>query len=256
MNVGAAKLIFTAAAIASLCASAVTVEVAENEFEAVKYRGIFINDEDWGLNARYAGLAGGKWEHFYCDTTIEPKGGFCNKEGFNRWSSQMLWPWNDHNRKPFVRSPVADIDWIPASSAKATAANGGAWTKVYGLGRSGSAMALLPVKQGVGEGATLEFDLATKGVMGEKLLVRFLPDYRLWPGMKLRVKVAVNGAEESEIEVPASSGKYDESSPERRDMVLNNEAIAELPVEGEIKSVRIIALDPGVVVDAIAVASK
>jgi hypothetical protein len=134
------------------------------------------------------------------------------------------------------------------------AGDGASWKKVDGLGASYGAMALLPVKPGAGKGAALEYELEAKE--GEDALVlQFLPDFRLFPGEKLRVSVSVNGAEPFEVEVPGSNGREDEKGETRRYAV--QDGFVRAAKKGVLKagnnSVKVLALDAGVVLDKVGV---
>ena len=122
------------------------------------------------LYERWDKLDGGKWSGFWCDT-IDERGGKRQPTAHNRWSSQMQWPWNEpadptakdrgvarmNYPATAYRADVAEPEWLePVAN---TPANGGEWKRVEGLGTSGRALALLPVKPGIGKGAAIEFSL-------------------------------------------------------------------------------------------------
>ena len=87
-----------------------------------------------------------------------------------------------------------------------------------GLGTSGRAHALLPVKPGVGMGAAMEYSLAglqtsdfgqkksseVRGQKSEVLVLQFLPDFALWPGLKLGVDVVFDDGTTKYVAVPRS----------------------------------------------------
>ena len=234
------------------------------------------------LYARWDKLDGGKWSGFWCDT-IDEKGGMRQPTKHNRWSSQMQWPWNE------PADPVATKDRgvsrvnYPATAYRADvpepvwlepvaneAANGGAWTRVGGLGTSGSAHALLPVKPGVGEGATMEFSLTglrtadigrkkSPGVRSQKsevLVLQFLPDFALWPGLGLGVEVAFDGEKPQYVPVPKSDSNIGERDPVRNAAVQDNFIRVEVSIPDGAKHVEIRAVDPGVVVDRVGVRTR
>ena len=121
------------------------------------------------LYERWDKLEGGKWSGFWCDT-IDERGGKRQPTNHNRWSSQMQWAWNEP-ADPYAakdrgvaradypatayRADVEEPIWLEPTTNVAT--NGGAWTRVPGLGTSGNALALLPVKPGIGKGASIEY---------------------------------------------------------------------------------------------------
>jgi len=77
-----------------------------------------------------------------------------------------------------------------------------------------------PLKEGAGKGAWMEYEVEGRGGReegrgGRELVLQFLPDYRLYPGMKLRVEVSVNGGVAQIVEVPYSDGTRDENSQGR-----------------------------------------
>ena len=118
----------------------------------------------------------------------------------------MQWPWKEPGDKRHWfhatagGDGIAPGDWVDAADMKSSGVSGrgGAWKAVAGLGISSRAMALLPVIDGVGEGAWLEYELEWKGEGApDELVLQFLPDYRLYPGLRLRVAVSVNSSGES-----------------------------------------------------------
>ena len=229
------------------------------------------------LYERWNSLDGGKWSGFWCDT-IDERGGMRQPTEFNRWSSQMQWPWNeppDPSKKDrrgiaranypatAYRADIAEPVWLePVAN---TPANGGAWTRVEGLGTSGQALALLPVKPSVGEAAAVEYSLtgtdgtyggpepSSKVVRQAALSIQFLPDFALWPGLKLGVNVSFDGAEPRFVEVPRSSSNIGEHDRIRNQAVQDNFIRVEIPVPAGAKAVRIIAVSPGVVIDRVGV---
>ena len=207
------------------------------------------------LTKRWDALDGGKWAGFWVDTIDDSTK--------NRWSTQMQWAWNEpkdaagamKERPDYIasayiwerRKGLAEPQWLapPAS----TPANGGEWRRVAGLGTSGGAYALLPVKPGVGEGAALKYDLGESH--GSTLVIQFLPDFALWPGMKLRVNVAFDDSEPTEVAVPKSDSNIGEKDPVRNAAVQDNFIRVSVKIPEGAKSVTIFAVDPGVVVDRV-----
>ena len=159
----------------------------------------------------------------------------------------------------------------------------GAWTRVEGLGTSGRALALLPVKPGVGKGAAVEYALTgftrltglenhvnpVNPAEKETLILQFLPDFALWPGLKLGVEVSFAvSSERSEVAegelnagcgaakyvaVPKSDANIGEHDPVRNRAVQDNFIRVEMPIPSGAKSVKIIAADPGVVIDRVGI---
>ena len=235
------------------------------------------------LYARWDSMDGGKWSGFWCDT-IDERGGMRQPTTHNRWSSQMQWPWNepakptakDHRgesradyQATAYRADVAEPEWLEPVSR--TSANGGEWKRVEGLGTSGRALALLPVKPGVGKGAAVEYALTGLTGFGDKetLVVQFLPDFALWPGLKLGVEVSFDvSPERSEVAegelnagcgetkyvaVPKSDSNIGERDPVRNRAVQDNFIRVEISVPAGAKRVKITAVDPGVVIDRVGV---
>ena len=234
------------------------------------------------LYVRWDALDGGKWSGFWVDT-IEERTGQYQPTPHNRWSSQMQWPWNEPpdpqardrhgvSRADYIatayRADVPEPTWLEPVANEA--ANGGAWTRVGGLGTSGSAHALLPVKPGVGEGATMEFSLTglrtadfgrkkSPGVRSQKsevLVLQFLPDFALWPGLGLGVEVAFDGEKPQYVPVPKSDSNIGERDPVRNAAVQDNFIRVEVSIPDGAKHVEIRAVDPGVVVDRVGVRTR
>lgn len=216
------------------------------------------------LEREVAAVENGHWDGFWWDTSDERrKECIYIKNGRNNWASQMQWPWNEPgDMRPKYICTVWQADpWIASARMRdasafidAIAGDGASWKKVVGLGASYGAMALLPVKPGAGKGAALEYEIEAKE--GEDALVlQFLPDFRLFPGEKLRVSVSVNGGDPFEVEVPCSNGREDENGAVRRYAV--QDGFVRAAKKGVLKtgknSVKVLALDAGVVLDKIGV---
>ena len=224
------------------------------------------------LYARWDAMEGGKWSGFWCDT-IDERGGKRQPTRHNRWSSQMQWPWNEP-ADPYAakdrgvaranypatayRADVAEPEWLePVAN---TSANGGAWTPVEGLGASGHALALLPVKPGIGKGATVEYSLTTNHYpLTTTFVLQFLPDFALWPGLKLGVEVEFLRGDgkpvpkKSYMAVPKSDSNIGEHDTVRNRAVQDNFIRVEVPIHAEAARARIVAADPGVVIDRVGV---
>lgn len=215
-----------------------------------------VQEEIRALTARYDALFGGKWKHFWYDTF--PARGWDNTE--NTWAAQMQWPWKEPKKGRHYNATAGAQGtefraWVEASRPTSVSnVTSGGWRSVRGLGVSNTAMALLPVREGAGVGAALDYDLEwTKGDLDKaELVLQFLPDYRLYPGLKLRVGVEVNGGPRQLVEVPYSDGTQDENSWGRDKAVQDNLVRAFVPcanIREGVNRVRITAVDPGVVLD-------
>ena len=184
----------------------------------------------------------------------------------------MQWPWNEP-ADPYAtkdrgvarvnypatayRANVAEPEWLePVAN---TPADGGAWTRVKGLGTSGRALALLPVKPGIGKGASIEYAipvphsplLDTRSPFPVTLVIQFLPDFALWPGLKLGVDVSFDDGTAQYVAVPKSDSNIGEHDRIRNQAVQDNFIRVKVPVPLGAKRVRIIATDPGVVIDKV-----
>lgn len=223
------------------------------------------------LMTRWDALEGGKWSGLWCDTIDEHPSTYqptCE----NRWSSQMQWPWNEP-ADPFRkdRKGVARCDYV-ATAYRANvpeptwlepvakqSANNGAWTCVPGLGTSGKAFALLPVKPGVGKGATLTYVLPKPFVnspirqFANSLVLQFLPDFALWPGQKLGVNIQFGDSNVQHVVVPKSDSNLNEKDPVRAVAVQDNFIRVSVPIPNGTRNVKILATDAGVVIDRVGV---
>ena len=229
------------------------------------------------LYERWDKLDGGKWSRFWCDT-IDENGGMRQPTTANRWSSQMQWPWNEpddparkdrrgESRNDYVATAYAwerakgleEPTWIEPV-ARERGAKGGEWVNVAGLGTSGNALALLPVKPGVGDGALLKFDLNhlpthsnTHPLNQSSLVLQFLPDFALWPGLKLGVKVSFDDGEAKYVEVQRSDSNIGEKDSVRAVAVQDNFIRVDVPIPSGAKTATITAVDPGVVIDRVGI---
>ena len=211
------------------------------------------------LDERWNNMDGGKWAGFFRNT-LEPRNLKANK-----WPNEMMWPWCEPTgdslyhkvkRRDYpataYEAKVPEPKWLtPVSN---TPANGGAWTRVQGLGTSGSALALLPVKPGVGEGATLEYDLrAFASLRDANLIIQFLPDFELWPGLGLGINVQFDDGEKIYVEVPKHDSNLGEQDVVRNKAVQDNFIRVAVSIPEGAKKVRIIAKNPGVVIDRVGI---
>ena len=99
----------------------------------------------------------------------------------------------------------------------------------------------------------LGFNFNCKGGDAEAF-VDFLPTFRIYPGMKLRVAVSVDNQTATLVEVPGSSGAENENGAIRSDGVQNNYTRARIPLPGLAAgrhTLKIRAVDPGAVIDRV-----
>ena len=152
--------------------------------------------------------------------------------------------------------------WGAVTTAVGSAQVSGAarWAVVDGLGPSGRGVALLPAglasswEVGDGGAPALEFDFAVERGGDAEALVDFLPTFRIYPGMELRVAVSVDGGRPAAVEVPGSGGAEDERGTVRAWAVQDNAVRAVVPLPGlpaGKHTLRIRAVDPGVVIDRV-----
>lgn len=194
--------------------------------------------------------AGSKWKG------IMP--GLVTGTNLTAWNSQVRWPWGEKTAS--ASKPAPDLVWRDAAGADRRTGTGPArWIDVPGLGPSGRAVALRPAglssawKENDPNAPALVFEFRSKSGDGEAL-VDFLPTFRTYPGMQMRVAVSLDGGAATLVEVPGSSGKEDENGPNRRNGVQNNWVRARVPLPGlaagrHVLTIR--AVDPGVVIDRI-----
>lgn len=225
------------------------VNVAANEKKISGLRGD-LESQVQNYNTK---LAGGKWNR------IMP--GLVTGKYLTKWSSQVRWPWGEKASAKFVvNTNEANGHWRDAADADHQWSSGAArWRAIEGLGPSGHDMALLPAslesswKIGDTNAPSLEYNFTSKG--GDAVaFIDFLPTFRIYPGMKLRVAVSVDGQPPMPVEVPGSSGAENENGRIRRDAVQNNYVRARIPLSGLAAGSHtfvIRAVDPGVVIDGL-----
>ena len=85
------------------------------------------------------------------------------------------------------------------------------------------------------------------------LILQFLPDFALWPGLKLGVDVVFDGCEPKFVEVPCSDSNLGEHDRIRNQAVQDNFIRVEIPVLSGATSFKIVAKYPGVVIDRIGI---
>ena len=198
-------------------------------------------------------VASGKWNR------MMP--GLVTGKNLMAWSSQVRWPWGEPtNGHPVVNQQNSELKWRQASAwDRASSAGQTGWRAIEGLGPSGNGMALLPVDlktswtETNASAPTLEYDFNSKAGNTEAW-IDFLPTFRLYPGMKLRVAVSVDGGAPEVVEVPGSSGAENENGRIRSMAVQDNFVRARVPLPALTAgkhTFKIRAMDPGAVVDGI-----
>jgi hypothetical protein len=206
-------------------------------------------------------IAGGKWNH------IMP--GLVTGQNLDRWNSQVRWPWGEktastnQSAKIASNNPPAGQSWRDAADADGSSSGASQWYVIEGLGPSGRAVVLEPTVWGRswdvsgpldGKTApTLEYDFDSNGGDAAAYL-DFLPTFRIYPGMKLRVAVSVDDGAPTVVEVPGSSGAENETGTIRSDAVQNNYARVRIPLPHLAKGHHtfiIRAVDPGAVIDRV-----
>jgi len=205
-------------------------------------------------------IAGGKWNLMMPGTVTGPN--------LTQWNSQVRWPWGERGGRggrgadptQIGRTAMPESSWRKASTADRKNAAGNAhWSVVEGLGTSGEAVALLPAgltsiwKEGDATAPSLAFDF-TSAAGNADAWIDFLPAFRLYPGMKLRVTVSVDGGAATVVEVPGSSGDENENGQIRSQGVQDNFVRARVPLPGLTAAKHtftIRAMDPGIVVDRV-----
>ena len=198
-------------------------------------------------------LAGGKWN------LMMP--GLVTGRNLGSWNSQVRWPWGERtNSRAVASDQMPEKNWRNASKwDRVTSAGKTHWSVVEGLGPSGSGVALTPVDAAVSwsendpKAPALEYSFSSKA--GDAAAwVDFLPVFRLYPGMKLRVAVSIDRGAPQIVEIPGSSGAENENGQIRSIAVQNNYVRARVALnaltEGK-HSFQIRAMDPGVVIDRV-----
>ena len=203
-------------------------------------------------------IAGGKWNR------VMP--GLVTGRNLDQWNSEVRWPWGEkttatnRSAENILDNPPAGQGWRDAATADHRSSQGASrWSVIEGLGPSGRAVALLPVDLDASWTAddktapALEYKFDAGGGDAAAYL-DFLPTFRIYPGMKLRVAVSVDDGAATVVEVPGSSGAENETGTIRSDAVQNNYVRARIPLPHLAKghhTLRIRAIDPGAVVDRI-----
>lgn len=197
-------------------------------------------------------IAGGKWRF------MMP--GMVTGKNLPAWNSQVAWPWGETHEPDTTKRAIQPALIRTASSANEQSGTTIAkWTEVAGLGNSGHAMVLKPVTltaawQPTDSSApTLKYNFKSTG-KHTTLLIDFMPTFRIYPGMQLRVAVGVDNKLIATVEVPGSNGKEDENGPNRNQGIRNNYVRAAVDLNDLATgnhTLFIRAVDPGVVIDRI-----
>lgn len=227
--------------------------VAANEAEITRLRA-YLDAEVENINTK---VAGGKWNRMYPGAMSNPK--------IMEWNSQVRWPWGEKPKEegaaPLTKKNEPVRVWRDAASADRQIAKGKTrWTSVTGLGATGKAMTLKPAgvdsswKEDDKTAPTLEYKFTAKAAGDAEMLLDFMPTFRIYPGMKLRVAVSVDDQAATVVEVPGSSGTEDENGRTRNEGVQNNYVRAQVPLKNLVAgkhTVSIRAVDPGVILDRV-----
>ena len=201
--------------------------------------------------------AGGKWKH------MMP--GLVTGKNLAHWGSQVRWPWGEKPGTPPSKQVQPTSVWRDAATAERKSTSAAAqWVSVAGLGPSARAMALEPAslksswKENDPNAPALQFPFESNGSSGEAL-IDFLPTFRIYPGIQLRVAVSIDNQPAALVEVPGSNGREDENGQVRANAVQDNYVRAHVPVPALSAGrhvLQIRAVDPGVVIDRISLPAK
>jgi hypothetical protein len=225
------------------------INVASNESSIANLRKIL---ELW-VDQFNNSTAGGKWKG------IMP--GLVTGKNLMSWSSQVRWPWGEKTSATQPMKVAVDHEWRDAATGKVDHVRGKTanWVEVPGLGCTGHAMALLPATlqnswtEKPADAPSLDFDFTARSA-GDEAIIDFLPTLRIYPDMKLRVAVSVDGKSSTTFEIPGSSGAEDEFGTVRSAAVQDNYTRLRVPLHdlsaGK-HTLTIRAVDPGVVIDRV-----
>jgi hypothetical protein len=215
----------------------------------------FIDTETTVYNEQ---VASGKWRY------MMPDGNLNAPPAKADWKS-IDWPWMDASDAQPAGAPIesqAGLEVFQGGDfSRKTDEPGAAWTVIEGLGHAGKAVEVVPPSlqnswnfpDDADKAPRLEYDFESTGADAQAL-ISFLPTFRMYPGMKLRVAVSVDDAAPALFEVPGSSGAEDEKGPVRSVGVRDNRVSLDVPLTllaaGK-HTLKIRAVDPGAVIDEI-----
>ena len=224
------------------------------------------------LTARYnKDIAGGKWRNIATENGVSPK----EWKRFQRDTKTVPPPPAADNVCPPAPAAVGALPRSPAAksgdfverdgvvsidashfSGKKDLPSGAGWRSVPGLGRSGSAVTVMPSTARISASATpsLDYRFHVSSELPATLRVRLLPTHPLVSGRGLRLAVSIDGGAPLSLEVTKG---FDPKKPEWSDRVLANATEASLKLPVPLKPgahvLRLIAVDAGVVVDKIVI---
>jgi hypothetical protein len=203
-------------------------------------------------------VAGGKWRY------MMPDGNLNSPPQPANWKF-IDWPWMDATDAKPDGPPIDSHTGLEVFQggdfSRKTDAQGVGWAVIAGLGHAGKAVEVVPASlrnswnfpDDTGKAPTLEYDFESSGDSGEAI-ISFLPTFRIYPGMKLRIAVGVDDAPPALWEVPGSSGSEDEKGPVRSVGVRDNRVNLHIPLVSLAAgkhTLKIRAVDPGAVIDEI-----
>jgi hypothetical protein len=229
------------------------MQLGESDSEGEKRISTLRSDLEAQVGNYNTNVAKGKWNR------MMP--GLVTGRNLRAWSSQVRWPWGEStNTGPISVSPIAEQNWRSAAEYDRESTSGQSrWSVVEGLGPSGNAVALVPISlnsswsESNSAAPSLEYNFKSKAGDAEAW-IDFLPTFRIYPGMKLRVAVAVDAGAPAVVEVPGSSGAENENGQVRSMAVQNNYVRARVPLPALTAgkhTLKIRAMDPGAVIDQI-----
>jgi len=180
-------------------------------------------------------VAGGKWRHMM---SANPR----NQPVFQKPPA----------RPPTTAAPAAGALSMEAEQpTRRTPQTGADWHVIAGLGGSGNSVALLPTSATVTGQAALEYDFALPKTGEVTVMVRCIPTHALYPGLKLRYAVSLDGHPPQSVDLESMEG-----SPQWRTNVLSAAAtgITRQALTAGSHTLQLRPLDPGLVFDKIVIA--
>jgi len=132
-------------------------------------------------------LAGGKWNNMM---SANPR----NQPVFQPPAAAPGTPAiTDTESAPTGQGNPGYISMPAASAVRKTDAPGAAWTKIFGLGRTGQALTLLPTTTTSLGNAELDYNFFAPTTGTAAVMVYCIPTHSLYPGLQLRYSAAVDG---------------------------------------------------------------